>query len=91
MSASFIGFRCIVFCIFPARRLSDARLSDRDQLNAHYSLYDVRSFNSRNVGGLGAVSQGAAFADRDQTIALNTWRRSGLAENGDLNRTTWTA
>jgi hypothetical protein len=49
----------------------DARLSDRDQLSARYSLYDVESINSRNVGGLGAVSRGASLYDRDQTIALN--------------------
>jgi hypothetical protein len=50
---------------------ADARFGDRDQLSARYSLYDVGSINSRNVGGLGAVSRGTALADRDQTIALN--------------------
>ncbi len=49
----------------------DTRLSDRDQLSARYSLYDVGSINSRNVGGLGTVSRGTALGDRDQTIALN--------------------
>jgi len=50
---------------------ADARLGDRDQLSVRYSLYDIGSINSRNVGGLGAVSRGTALYDRDQSIALN--------------------
>jgi hypothetical protein len=49
----------------------DHRFSEHDQFNVHYSLYDVSSLNSRNVGGLGAVSRGTALYDRDQTIAFN--------------------
>lgn len=49
----------------------DHRLSDRDQFNLRYSLYDMSSLNSRNVGGLGALSRGTNLNDRDQTLALN--------------------
>ena len=49
----------------------DHRMGDRDQLSLRYSLYDVSSLNSRNAGGLGAVSRGTNLYDRDQTIALN--------------------
>jgi hypothetical protein len=49
----------------------DDRPSQRDQWNLRYSLYDVSSTNSRNVGALGAVSRGTALYDRDQNIAFN--------------------
>jgi hypothetical protein len=49
----------------------DHRWGDRDQFNLRYSLYDVSSSNSRNVGGLGAVSRATNLYDRDQTLALN--------------------
>jgi hypothetical protein len=49
----------------------DHRFSDRDQSSLRYNLYDVSSLNSRNVGGLGAVSRGANLYDRDQTLAFN--------------------
>lgn len=49
----------------------DHRLIDRDQFNVRYSLYNVSSLNSRNVGGLGAVSRGTNLYDRDQTVAFN--------------------
>jgi hypothetical protein len=41
------------------------------QLAARYSFYDVSSLNARSVGGLNAISRGAALADRDQSIALS--------------------
>ena len=49
----------------------DHRLNRRNQLTAHYSLYDITADNSRNVGGLNAVSRGTALSDRDSTIAIN--------------------
>ncbi len=47
----------------------DHRISDKNQLTARYNLYDLKSLNARNVGGLNAVSRGTALADRDQTVA----------------------
>jgi Carboxypeptidase regulatory-like domain len=49
----------------------DQRLNAKNQFAARYSLYDISAINSRNVGGLNAVSRGAALADDDQTTALN--------------------
>ena len=49
----------------------DHKLNDSNQLTARYSLYHITSTNSRNVGGLNAVSRGTALDDRDQTIAGN--------------------
>ena len=49
----------------------DHRLNRRNQLTAHYSFYDITADNSRNVGGLNAVSRGTALSDRDSTIAIN--------------------
>jgi hypothetical protein len=50
---------------------ADHRLNESNQLTARYSLYRITSTNSRNVGGLNAVSRGTALGDRDQTIAIN--------------------
>jgi hypothetical protein len=49
----------------------DHKLNDANQLTVRYSLYDIASTNSRNVGGLNAVSRGTALGDRDQTMAVN--------------------
>jgi hypothetical protein len=49
----------------------DHRLSDSNLLTARYSFYDISAINSRNVGGLNAVSRGTALANKDQTIAIN--------------------
>ncbi len=46
----------------------DHKLSDRNQLSARYSLYHITAANSRNVGGLNAVSRGSGLDDTDQTI-----------------------
>jgi hypothetical protein len=49
----------------------DHRLNRSNQLAARYSLYDIKATNSRNVGGLNAVSRGTALGNSDQTIAVN--------------------
>jgi hypothetical protein len=49
----------------------DHRAGETHQFTARYNLYDLKSLNARNVGGLNAVSRGTALADRDQTIALS--------------------
>lgn len=49
----------------------DHQLSRSNQFSVRYSLYDIDSINSRNVGGLNAVSRGTALNDRDQTIAVS--------------------
>jgi hypothetical protein len=48
----------------------DHRLNESTQLSTRYSLYDVSSENSRNVGGLGVVSRGVGLENRDQTVAI---------------------
>ncbi|MDT7603534.1 MAG: hypothetical protein QOF61_1531, partial [Acidobacteriota bacterium] len=47
----------------------DHRLSAANQLSARYSLYDISALNSRNLGGLNAVSRGTGISDRDETVA----------------------
>ena len=49
----------------------DHKLSESNQLTARYSLYHISSENSRNIGGLNALSRATALTDRDQTIAVN--------------------
>jgi hypothetical protein len=49
----------------------DHKLNESNQLTARYSLYDIGATNSRNVGGLNAVSRGTALRNRDQTVAGN--------------------
>lgn len=49
----------------------DHRLSDRNQLTARYSLYHITAENSRNVGGLNAVSRGAGIGNTDQTVQVS--------------------
>lgn len=46
----------------------DHQLNQSNQFSARYSLYQIDSINSRNVGGLNAVSRGTALTDRDQTL-----------------------
>ncbi len=46
----------------------DHQLSENNQLTARYNLYDNKSLNARNVGGLNAVSRGTALSDTDQTF-----------------------
>ncbi len=43
----------------------------RNQLSARYSLYHIDAVNSRNVGGLNAVSRGTGIADTDQTLQVS--------------------
>jgi hypothetical protein len=49
----------------------DHQPGEKHQLTARYNLYDIKSLNARNVGGLNAVSRGTALADRDQTAAAS--------------------
>lgn len=49
----------------------DHRLSERNQLSARYSLYHIEAVNSRNVGGLNAVSRGSGINDTDQTVQVS--------------------
>ncbi|HEY0544700.1 MAG TPA: carboxypeptidase regulatory-like domain-containing protein [Pyrinomonadaceae bacterium] len=49
----------------------DHKLNNSNLLTARYSLYDISASNSRNVGGLNAVSRGTALGDLDQTFAIN--------------------
>ncbi|HEX8291980.1 MAG TPA: hypothetical protein VF570_09515, partial [Pyrinomonadaceae bacterium] len=61
----------------------DHRLGQSSQLAARYNLYRLDALNARNVGGLNAVSRGAALANRDQALALSlvtTPGRSALSE-----------
>jgi hypothetical protein len=46
----------------------DHKLNNANQLTLHYSLYDISATNSRNVGGLNAISRGTALSNRDQTF-----------------------
>jgi hypothetical protein len=48
----------------------DHRINQRNQLSARYSLYHIEAVNSRNVGGLNAVSRGTGINDTDQTFYL---------------------
>jgi len=49
----------------------DHRLTNRNQLSARYSLYHINAENSRNVGGLNAVSRGSGLDDTDQTAVVS--------------------
>jgi hypothetical protein len=52
----------------------DQVLRGGDQLMIRYSAYRVAASNSRNAGGLNAVSASAALHNVDQALALNhTW------------------
>jgi hypothetical protein len=49
---------------------ADHRLNEQNQFSARYSLYHIDAENSRNVGGLNAVSRGSGLNDTDQNIEL---------------------
>jgi len=49
----------------------DHNINSRNQLSARYSLYHISAVNSRNVGGLNAVSRGTGLNDTDQTVQVN--------------------
>jgi len=49
----------------------DHKLNDRNDLSARYSLYHINAVNSRNVGGLNAVSRGSGLNDTDQTVQVS--------------------
>lgn len=49
----------------------DHQFNSRDQFSIRYSLYDVRSRNSRGAGGLSAATASAGLDDNDQTLALS--------------------
>ena len=49
----------------------DHRLTQNNQLSARYSLYHIEAINSRNVGGLNAVSRGSGISDTDQTAQIS--------------------
>ena len=49
----------------------DHNINSRNQLSARYSLYHINAVNSRNVGGLNAVSRGTGLNDTDQTVQVS--------------------
>ncbi|MDX6384498.1 MAG: hypothetical protein QOK48_2071, partial [Blastocatellia bacterium] len=49
----------------------DHLLSQSHQLTVRYALYNLNSANSRNVGGLNAISRGTALRDSDHSIAIS--------------------
>jgi hypothetical protein len=49
----------------------DHSLNSRNQLSARYSLYHINAVNSRNVGGLNAVSRGTGLNNTDQTVQVS--------------------
>jgi Carboxypeptidase regulatory-like domain/TonB dependent receptor len=49
----------------------DHQINASHQLNARHSVYHIDSENSRNVGGLNAVSRGTALNNSDQSIVVS--------------------
>ena len=49
----------------------DHRINSRNDFSARYSLYHINAVNSRNVGGLNAVSRGSGLNDTDQTLQVS--------------------
>ena len=49
----------------------DHSINARNQLSGRYSLYHIDAVNSRNVGGLNAVSRGTGLSDTDQTVVVS--------------------
>jgi Carboxypeptidase regulatory-like domain len=49
----------------------DHQISGQDQFTVRYSLYNVRSDNSRGAGALNAVTASAGLNDTDQTVAVS--------------------
>ncbi|MDQ1559370.1 MAG: hypothetical protein QOD32_2430 [Pyrinomonadaceae bacterium] len=48
----------------------DHELTNTQRLTARYSLYQVKSTNARNVGGLNDTSRGSALDNRDWNVAV---------------------
>jgi hypothetical protein len=53
----------------------DHELISGGRLQLRYSLYDVRSLNARNVGGISTVTRGTGLDDVDHTVAVG-WQSS---------------
>ena len=49
----------------------DHSINQRNQLSGRYSLYHIEAVNSRNVGGLNAVSRGTGLSATDQTVVVS--------------------
>jgi hypothetical protein len=49
----------------------DHSINQHNQLSGRYSLYHIDAVNSRNVGGLNAVSRGTGLSDTDQTVVVS--------------------
>jgi hypothetical protein len=49
----------------------DHKLNNHNQLSGRYSLYHIDAVNSRNVGGLNAISRGTGLSDTDQTVVVS--------------------
>src|SRR5215213_855235 len=49
----------------------DHSINTHNQLSGRYSLYHIDAVNSRNVGGLNAVSRGTGLSDTDQTVVVS--------------------
>jgi hypothetical protein len=61
---------------------ADHHLSGSDQLTVKYSLYQLRSKNSRGAGALNAPSASAGLDNGDHSIAFgNTWMLSSKTVN----------
>jgi hypothetical protein len=60
----------------------DHKLKRRNDLSARYSLYHINAVNSRNVGGLNAVSRGSGLNDTDQTVQVSNLT---MLDNTTLN------
>ena len=49
----------------------DHRFSEKDRMEARYSLYQLSSLNARGVGSLNEVSNGTSVYDTNHTIAVS--------------------
>jgi hypothetical protein len=49
----------------------DHSINSSNLLSARYSFYHINAVNSRNVGGLNAVSRGTGLNDTDQTVQVS--------------------
>lgn len=49
----------------------DHKIGARNFLTARYSFYDIAATNSRNVGGLNALSRSTALENSDQTFLIS--------------------
>jgi hypothetical protein len=48
----------------------DYNVSNRDRLSVRYTMYDARSSNARNAGGINTPSASAGLDNTDQTLAV---------------------